>query len=221
MIKLTYVNFINQLRVVISELLGILTQHPHMRQNKKRSFTSNLLQTLVIGGLVIVASTNPLFGVKLIGAFQKELKRKKWREFYQNLYYLKRRGFIEIEQNPDGSYSVQTTDSGKRQSEKYDLDNITIKAPKKWDRQWRMIIFDIPAEKQKSRLALLPKLKELGFIMLQKSVWAHPFECHNEVAVLARAFEIDQYVKYLTCSKVSAAAYLQSEFEKRNNILLD
>ncbi|MEK7139019.1 MAG: hypothetical protein AAB799_02470 [Patescibacteria group bacterium] len=191
-----------------------------MKIKRKQSFVNNLLKTLVLGGLVVVASTNPLFGIKIIGAIQKDLKRKKWRDFYRNLGYLKRRGFIEVEQNSDGSYSVEATDSGRLQSERYDLDNITIKAPKKWDKQWRLIIFDIPVEKQKSRLALIPKLKELGFIMLQKSVWAHPFECHNEVAVLARAFEIDQYVNYITCSKVSSDDYLIGEFEKRNRVIL-
>ena len=191
-----------------------------MKIKRKQSFVNNLLKALVLGGLVVVASTNPLFGIKIIGAIQKDLKRKKWRDFYRNLGYLKRRGFIEVEQNSDGSYSVEATDSGRLQSERYDLDNITIKAPKKWDKQWRLIIFDIPVEKQKSRLALIPKLKELGFIMLQKSVWAHPFECHNEVAVLARAFEIDQYVNYITCSKVSSDDYLIGEFEKRNRVIL-
>ena len=191
-----------------------------MKIKRKQSFVNNLLKALVLGGLVVVASTNPLFGIKIIGAIQKDLKRKKWRDFYRNLGYLKRRGFIEVEQNSDGSYSVEATDSGRLQSERYDLDNITIKAPKKWDKQWRLIIFDIPVEKQKSRLALIPKLKELGFVMLQKSVWAHPFECHNEVAVLARAFEIDQYVNYITCSKVSSDDYLIGEFEKRNRVIL-
>lgn len=190
---------------------------------KKRSsaFAGNLLKALVIGGIVVVASTNPYFGIKAIGALQKELKRRKWKQFKDHLHYLKYRGFVEVSQNPDGSYSVQTTVSGKRQAEKYNLDDIYIKAPKRWDKKWRLVIFDIPAEKQKGRLALLSKLKELSFIMLQKSVWAHPFECQNEVAVLARAFEVDKYIHHILCDSVSAGDYLKEEFEKRNNTSLN
>ncbi|MBI2674519.1 MAG: hypothetical protein HYX22_02170 [Candidatus Yanofskybacteria bacterium] len=148
------------------------------------------------------------------------MKKRKWQRFRRDLYYLKRRGFIEANQNLDGSYLVRVTSTGKRQARKYELDDIVIKSPKRWDKQWRLVMFDIPVVKQKGRLALLSKLKNLGFIMLQKSIWTHPFECQNEVAVLARAFEVDKYVHQLTCDNISAREYLKNEFEKRNNTKL-
>ena len=30
--------------------------------------------------------------------------------------------------------------------------------------------------------------------MVQKSLWAHPFECREELSVVARAFEVEPYV---------------------------
>ena len=191
-----------------------------MKINGKKAFVNKLLKALVISGAVVIAASNPFFGLKAIGAICKELKRKKWQNFRSGLYYLKYRGFIEVNQNPDGSYSVTTTGAGKNQARKYNLDDIAIKVPRKWDKHWRAAIFDIPAFKQKARMALLFKLKELNFIMLQKSIWVHPFECHNEVAVLAEAFGVENYVNYLTCSSVSSGKYLQDEFEKRNHIKL-
>jgi len=144
---------------------------------RSRAFTNNLLKALVIGGIVVVTASNPFFGVKAIGAISKELKRRKWKHFKDHLHYLKYRGFIEVEQNPDGSYTVKTTASGRRQAAKYELDDISVKVkvPKKWDRQWRLVIFDIPADKQKGRLAFLSKLKQLGFIMLQKKCLGSSF----------------------------------------------
>src|SRR3989338_11709746 len=124
-----------------------------MKKNRKQAFVSNLLKAIVISGMIVVASTNPLFGIKAIQAIQKDLKRKKWRDLQNNLNYLKYRGFIEVNQNPDGSYSVEPTSKGKSQVERYNLDDISIQIPKKWDKQWRLIIFDIPTEKQKGRLA--------------------------------------------------------------------
>ena len=191
-----------------------------MKVQRKRAFVNNLLKALVISGLVIVASTNPLFGIRAITALQKDLKRKKWNDLKKGLHYLKYRGFIEVDQNPDGSYSVKPTKIGEQQAQKYVLDDIFIKIPKKWDKKWRVVIFDIPTEKQKGRLALLAKLRELRFIMLQKSVWVHPFECYSEVAVLAKAFEVDRHLNYLTCADVSAGDYLRDEFEKRNGLKL-
>ena len=195
-----------------------------MKSNKlnklNKPFSRKLLKAIVIGGAVIIAASNPLFGMRIFDALKKELERKKWKRFRDDLYYLKRRGFIEVEQNPDGTYTVQPTIKGKHHSQKYNLDDISIPIPKKWDKCWRLAVFDIPARKQKGRLALLSKLKEFGFIMLQKSIWAYPFECQNEVAVLARAFEVDMYIQYLTCSRVSAGEYLREEFEKRNAVNL-
>ena len=191
-----------------------------MKTKRNQAFSNKLLKALVIGGVVTIAAVNPFFGLLAAKVVEEELKKKKWKELKRGIHYLKRRGFIEIEQNTDGSYSVRSTDAGELQVEKYDLDNVFIKIPKKWDKQWRLVIFDIPAEKQKGRLALLAKLRELRFIVLQKSIWAHPFECQNEVTVLARAFEVDKYVQHLVCSSVSASEYLKREFEKRNNTKL-
>ena len=49
---------------------------------------------------------------------------------------------------------------------------------KKWDRKWRIVIYDIPEGERYIRDRLRGKLKELGFGMIQKSVWisAYPFE---------------------------------------------
>ena len=49
---------------------------------------------------------------------------------------------------------------------------------KRWDRRWRVLVFDIAEEKREVRDRLRAKLKELGFGMIQKSVWLspHPFE---------------------------------------------
>jgi len=192
-----------------------------MKIKRNQAFSNKLLKVLVVGGVVTIAAVNPFFGLLTAKIIEDELKKRKWKGLKNGLHRLKYRGFVEVEQTPDGSYIVKATDAGKLQAEKYDLDNLSIKVPKKWDKQWRLIIFDIPTEKQKGRLALLSKLRELKFIMIQKSVWAHPFECQNEVAVLARAFEVDKYIQHLVCSNVSSSEYLKGEFEKRNNIKLE
>src|SRR3989338_8257718 len=192
-----------------------------MKIKINQAFSNKLLKVLVVGGVITIAAVNPFFGLLAAKVIEEELRKRKWQRFRRDLYYLKRRGFIEVDQNSDGSYLVRATSAGKRQAKKYDLDDIFIQIPKKWDKQWRLVMFDIPVGKQQGRLALLSKLRQLGFIMLQKSIWAHPFECQNEVAVLARAFEVDKYVHQLTCDNISAGEYLKNEFEKRNNTKLN
>lgn len=47
---------------------------------------------------------------------------------------------------------------------------------KKWDGKWRIVIFDIEEKQRKFRDRLRAKLRELGFGMIQESVWLTPFD---------------------------------------------
>jgi len=70
------------------------------------------------------------------------------------------------------------------------VDKLKIKKQKKWDRKWRLLIFDI-ADKQKiKREALRGKLKELGFFQLQKSVWVCPYESKKQIILLRDFFDL-------------------------------
>ena len=185
-----------------------------------KPFSRILLTTLVVGGVVLVAATNPYFGLRAVGAIQKELKRRKWKQFRSSLYHLRRKGFINIEPSSDGMYIITTTKAGRKYTRKYNLDNLSVETPKQRDKNWRLVIFDIPAKKYKARAALLGKLKELGFVMFQRSVWAYPFECKNEIAVVGKAFEVERYIHQITCHEISGEEQLRYDFEKRNGIIL-
>jgi len=187
---------------------------------RSQAFSNKLLKVLVVGGVITIAAVNPFFGLLAAKVIEEELKKRKWRRFKDDIFYLKRRGLVKMYQNRDGSYRVISTTEGRRRVARHDLDNIIIQIPQKWDRCWRLIIFDIPTEKQKGRLALLSRFRQLGFIKLQKSVWAHPFECKNEVAIFAKAFDVEECIHWLVCRDTSACDYLQNEFEKRNTVKL-
>lgn len=58
---------------------------------------------------------------------------------------------------------------------------------KKWDGLWRIVAFDIPQKKALLRDTLRKKLKELGFGMLQESIWVSP---HDFVADLREFLEV-------------------------------
>lgn len=77
-----------------------------------------------------------------------------------------------------------------------------IPAPKKWDRRWRIVIFDVPEKLRAGRDALRDKLNNLGFHKIQKSVFVHPFACYKEIDMLRRIYEIKPYVLYLETKKI-------------------
>ena len=193
-----------------------------MRKRPKNSFAHKILKAIAIGGVVAVAAASPYFGLAFMKGLNRELERKKWREFYKELNRLKKTKRINVVQKPDGSFEVTITQLGKDYVARYDLDSLEIKRPESWDGLWRMCSFDIPAKKQAARYALIGKLKELGFVMVQESLWTHPFECREELAVLAKAFEVEPHVYCFVASDFDGHHnnYLKIKFERKTRIVL-
>ncbi|MEK7076120.1 MAG: hypothetical protein AAB941_00440 [Patescibacteria group bacterium] len=186
----------------------------------KDSFSRKFLKALAISGAVILASSSPYFGLNAIGALKRQLDKKKWKEFYKELYMLKYRKRVNVSQNSDGSYSVEITNLGKNLVSRYNLEELTVKKPDQWDGFWRFCSFDIPGPKKQARQALLSKLKELGFIMAQKSLWTHPFECREELAVIAKAFEVEPYIHFFVAHDLDKDQLLRKKFTEKTGISL-
>lgn len=193
------------------------------KKKLKESFSYKLLKAIALSGAIVIASTNPYFGIRAVGVIRRDLERKKWWEFNKAVNELKRKKRLNVTENSDGTFTLEITQIGQSVIEKYDLDNLKIKKPQEWDGGWRIISFDIPKDKKAARYVLLSKLKELGFIMIQKSVWAHPFECRKELAIIAKAFEVEPYVySFEAWGFDNDKGYrLKRLFETKNNLILN
>jgi CRISPR-associated endonuclease Cas2 len=150
-----------------------------------------------MAGIALGLSRSPKKYFKILKGIPKEWKeieRKRLlsivREFYNDR-------LIDYKENKDGEVEIILTKEGKKKAIRYQLDEIKIKKPSKWDNKWRMVIFDVPEKRKKAREALRNKLKDLGFRELQKSVFVHPYECENEVDFITEVFEIRPYVRFI------------------------
>lgn len=101
---------------------------------------------------------------------------------------------------------------GKSRALQYKLDALVLPRPRRWDKKWRMVIFDIPESQKKIRDALRRKLKQVGFLELQKSVFVYPFPCDNEVNFIINFYEISDCVYYLE-SPITPDAGLKKHFK--------
>lgn len=73
---------------------------------------------------------------------------------------------------------------------------------KKWDKQWRIVIFDIPQELTKNRNIFRRRLRYLGFYMLQKSVFVYPYTCEEELGFICQNLAIGDYVDIIIADSV-------------------
>lgn len=74
----------------------------------------------------------------------------------------------------------------------------------KWDKKWRIIIFDIPQEKHNKRNWLRKKLRNMGFYMVQKSVFAFPYPCEEELGYICSHLDVNDYVDIIMADSIGS-----------------
>lgn len=165
------------------------------------------------GGFTIACSS-PNFARRALPLLLSHMKYNLGRNdrkhnFSNTFYYLKKRGLI------NASYSgkqlfISLSEEGRKLAGKYQIDDMKIVKPKKWDRQWRILIFDIPDKYKIKREALRGKLKELNLYQLQKSVWVCPYNFGKEVEILRNFFAFTKREM-----KIIIASSIQDDIEVR------
>ena len=134
------------------------------------------------------------------------------REFPEIIRRLKEKDLITFAQD-NGTIRANLTEKGKRVTEIILFENKKNSARmEKWDGIWRVVIFDIPQEKQRSRDMLRGHLKNFGFKQIQGSVWAYPFPCEDIVTLIKTYFKLGSEVLYLTVTSLEGDSKLKKSF---------
>lgn len=152
----------------------------------KSEIAKDILLWLALAGVITIAATSPYFIRNLLSSYKRFSKYQK-RKVYDTFSYFKKRGLLNIQSSNNQIY-ISLTKEGKRKAGLFQIDSLKISRSKKWDKRWRVLIFDIAQMKKFYREALRGKLKELGFFLFQKSVWVHAFDCRAEIELLRDFF---------------------------------
>jgi DNA-binding transcriptional regulator PaaX len=162
-----------------------------------------ILAALAAGPVIVSAAAFPgLFSELNRTSKKNKYSRDQFKRAYQNLKYKK---LIQIVQEDNEKFEVQLTNSGIARVKTFYFKTLKIQKPKKWDKKWRIFIFDIPAKPKayhQAREALRKKIKDLGFYQMQKSVWVYPYECEDEILFVAELFYVQKYIEILTVEKL-------------------
>lgn len=150
-----------------------------------------------MAGVALGLSRSPKKYFRILEGISKEWKEIDRNKLVRIVKEFYRDRIVDYKENKDGVVEIILTKDGRQKALKYQIDEIKIKKPEKWDGKWRMVVFDIPEKKKKAREALRNKLQELGFRELQKSVLIFPYECENEIDFIMEVFEIRPYVRFM------------------------
>jgi len=113
----------------------------------------------------------------------------------------------------DGKKFLRLTQSGQKlmQLEKEKVALATHKK-KRWDRRWRMVVFDVPERRRKIRGRLCAAIQEVGFVRLQDSVWVYPYDCEDFIALLKAELKIGKDVLYAIVDTIEHDKDLRRHF---------
>lgn len=189
-----------------------LKKYKYYWAKPKSEIVKDVFVWLLIGGAVAIASTSPYFVPNLIKAFQKKWSKYPKKKVSDTFSRLRREGLIAITTVNHQIY-ISLTEEGRKKAGIMQIDSLQIKKPKRWDGKWRLLMFDIPEKTKISREALRGKLKELGFLLFQKSVWIHPFDCRTEVELLQDFFGLSkQQLRLIIAQNIGDDQQLKMDF---------
>lgn len=140
----------------------------------------------------------------------EKITQRSLREAIRKLYQSK---LVDYKENNDGIVTLVLTENGKNKVLQYNLDEIKIKKPARWDGLWRLVVFDIPENLKRGRNTLAVKLKELGFYPFQKSVFIYPYECKNEIDFIVEIFNLKPYVRFIIAKQTDIDLDLKNKFK--------
>lgn len=175
--------------------------------------TKTILLSLLTGGAILLTLSSPGGTRMFLRAVSRELKRREARQrYFWTLAYLRRKQYIDYREAKDGTVTVVLTEDGRKRALSYKLDTLALPKPERWDGKWRIVAFDVPERKRRGRDALREKMRELGCIQLQKSLWAWPYECRGEIDFIAEMFEIGPHVHYIVAESITSEKFLKYKF---------
>jgi hypothetical protein len=120
----------------------------------------------------------------------------------------------EYIQKADGKYHLTSTGLERlaQLETRAHLRSLGKSATPKWDKKWRIVMFDIHEARHHVRTELRAVLQEAGFAMLQKSVWVYPYRCDETIALLKFHLRLGYDLVYMIADALEGDESLRSHF---------
>jgi DNA-binding transcriptional regulator PaaX len=180
-----------------------------MKGSGKNLIKVILLVLAAAGGLAVaIAMPN------LVRAFAGQYGSGKYnqRQIKRALDYAKRKKLVIVGEEGD-KVVVKISNAGKDKILKYKLEEMTLPRQAKWDKKWRLVFSDIPEKFKKNRNAFSLKMKQLGFIAIQRSVWVWPYDCDEEIDFIKEIYGIKSFVITAVAGQIDRAPGLIRMFD--------
>ena len=189
--------------------MGILEQSAR-HERRWGTFQATLLAAVAVGGIMLVAATAPN-ALQLLKYFPGYKKGARFTHQAKSaLGRLAAKGLVTFTER-EGKRYARITEKGK-QTLRLEEEGRVMKQKKRWDRRWRVVIFDIPERRKNTRTRLRRFMARYGFVRLQDSVWVYPHDCEDLFALVKADFRIGADVLYMIVERLENDKHLRAHF---------
>ena len=189
--------------------MGVIEQKARS-ERRWGTFQQAMLAAVVVGSVVVVATTIPN-AARLLKYFPGYKKGARFN--YQAKSALGRlagKGLVTFDEE-NGKRYARITEKGERVLQ-METERVAMTKKRKWDRRWRVVIFDVPERRKSVRDRLRRFMDGYGFVRLQDSVWIYPYDCEDLIALAKTDFRIGADVLYMIVERLERDKHLREHF---------
>lgn len=108
---------------------------------------------------------------------------------------------------------LEITPKGARH---FELERARADAParrkRRWDKKYRLVLFDIPQRRRSVRDRLRLLMREFGFLRLQDSVWVTPYDCEDIIALVKAELKVGNDILYAVVDQIGNESRIKMHF---------
>lgn len=188
-----------------------ITEIEAKKKRRNRYLRDALLASIAISGVILVASIAPnaLAQLRYLPAMKRARLRYRAKTTLGRLAMQK---LIVFEKRDDKNYARITNEGRRVLALEQQKARLHDGKKRRWDKSWRVIIFDIPERRRKVRDRLRITMSELGFVRLQDSVWVYPYDCEDLMALLKADLKLGSAVLYMVVEHIENDKHLRAQF---------
>ena len=164
-----------------------------------------------IGIAVALGNRRTSYGMTKVLARQIFGLNKKPKNLPYYFSKLRKQKLIEVKEEDDFCKLV-LTENGQKIFLRFNYEELKIKEPRIWDGNFRVIVFDIPEKMRNARNSLREKMKELGCVKFNDSVWVYPYPCQREIDFIANYWKVGKYVHFILAKDITKRDQLEKVF---------
>ncbi len=126
---------------------------------------------------------------------------------------LAQKGFVQFVERRGKKYMEITAKGRKALELEQRTQELSAKKKRRWDKQYRLVMFDIPQRRKAKRDTLRRLVKRYGFLRLQNSVWVYPYDCEEIITLVKADMHFGKDVIYAVVESIENDAWIKDHFK--------